>query len=52
MSLLKNKSRNSMAGKLLNDCFVTFIEHDIFSKINENDIIETFIIVKKLKVEL
>jgi hypothetical protein len=46
MSLVKNKLRNSMADKLLNDCLVTFIERDVFSNISEEDIICSFMTVK------
>jgi len=33
LCLVKNKVRNSMSDKLLNDCLVTFIECDIFSNV-------------------
>jgi hypothetical protein len=32
---------------LLNDCLVTYIERDIFFQVNEEDIIETFMTLKK-----
>ena len=34
--------RNKLSDALLDDCFVTFIERDIFFEVNENYIIETF----------
>lgn len=41
MNLVKNKLRNSMGDQILNDCLVTFIERDIFSKVSD-DIIKCF----------
>ena len=42
LSLVKNKVRNSMGDELLNHCLVTFIERDMFLKVSEEDIVETF----------
>lgn len=42
MNLVKNKLRNSMGDQVLNDCLVTFIERDIFSKVSDDDIIKCF----------
>ena len=47
MSLVKNKLRNKMSDSLLDDCLVTFIERDIFFEVDEGDIIETFMGLKK-----
>ncbi|XP_062178741.1 uncharacterized protein LOC133883429 [Phragmites australis] len=51
LSLVKNKLRNSMGDELLNDCLVTFIERDVFCKISEDDIIESFMVMRKRRVE-
>ncbi|XP_047086721.1 uncharacterized protein LOC124698260 [Lolium rigidum] len=47
MSLVKNKLRNSMGDDLLNYCLVTFIERDVFLKVSEDDIVETFMGMKE-----
>ncbi|XP_062186668.1 uncharacterized protein LOC133890251 [Phragmites australis] len=49
MSLVKSKLRNRMGDSLLDDCLVTFIERDIFFKVNEDDIIETFMTIRRRK---
>jgi hypothetical protein len=36
------KFRNKMGDSLLDDCLVIYIERDAFSKVEEDDIIETF----------
>jgi len=46
-----NKVRNSMSDRLLNDCLVTFIEHDIFSSVSEDDIIHAFMAMRKSKLK-
>lgn len=47
MNLVKHKLRNRMGDSLLDDCLVTFIEIYIFSKINDDDIIETSMAMRK-----
>jgi hypothetical protein len=47
MSLVKTKLRNKMDDSLLDDCLVTFIERDLFFKVDEDDIIETFMAFRK-----
>jgi hypothetical protein len=47
MSLVKTKLRNKMCYNLLDDCLVTYIERDIFFEVNEEDIIETFMALRK-----
>jgi hypothetical protein len=47
MNLVKNKLRNKMGDSLLDDCLVTFIERDTFVKIKDDDIIETFMAMRK-----
>ncbi|XP_062179392.1 uncharacterized protein LOC133884000 [Phragmites australis] len=49
MSLVKSKLRNRMGDSVLDDCLVTFIERDIFFKVNEDDIIETFMSIRRCK---
>ena len=51
MSLVKNKLRNKMGDSLLDDCLVTYIEWDIFSEVNEDDIIDTFMAMQKRRPE-
>jgi hypothetical protein len=51
MSLEKNKLKNSMGDKLLNDSLVTFIERDVFSNVSEEDIIYIFMTKRKRKIE-
>nr|TKW20986.1 hypothetical protein SEVIR_4G191601v2 [Setaria viridis] len=38
------------ASSVLDDCLVTFIERDIFSQVNEDDMIKTFMSFKKRRV--
>jgi hypothetical protein len=47
MSLVKTKLRNNTCDSLLDDCLVTYIERDIFFEVNEEDIIETFMALRK-----
>ncbi|XP_008677907.1 uncharacterized protein [Zea mays] len=47
MSLVKTKLRNKMCDSLLDDCLVTYIERDIFFEVNEENIIETFMALRK-----
>ena len=42
MVFVKTKLGNKMGDSLLDDCLVTFIERDIFFKVDEDDIIKTF----------
>jgi hypothetical protein len=51
LCLVKNKVRNSMSDRLLNDCLVTFIECDIFSTISKDDIVHAFMAMRKRKVK-
>lgn len=41
------KLKNKMCDNLLDDCLVTYIERDIFFEVNEEDIIETFMALRK-----
>ena len=49
MAFIKNKLRNKMSDGLLDDCLVTHIERDTFSKVDEEDIIETFMAMTRRK---
>jgi len=42
MVFVKTKLGNKMGDSLLDDCLVTFIERDIFFKVDEDNIINTF----------
>ena len=46
INLVETKSRNKMIS-LLDDCLVSFIERDIFYEVDEDDIIKTFIAIRK-----
>ena len=50
MSFVKNKLRNSMGDKLLNHCLVTFIEREMFSKVSEDEIVETFMAMRERRI--
>ena len=52
LCLVKNKVRNSMSGRLLNDCLVTFIERDIFSTVSEDGIVHAFMATRKRKAKV
>jgi hypothetical protein len=47
MVLVKTKLRNKMGDSILDDCLVTFIERDIFFEVDEDDIIKTFMSLRK-----
>ena len=51
MVLVKTKLRNKMGDSLLDDCLVTFIERDIFFEVDEDDIIETFMSLRKRRIK-
>jgi len=38
---------NRISDELMNDCLVTFIDGEIFSNISEDDIIHTFMAIRK-----
>lgn len=50
MSFVKNKMRNSMGDKLLNHCLVTFVEREMFLKVSEDVIVETFMAMRERRV--
>jgi hypothetical protein len=47
MTLVKTKLRNKMSDSLLDDCLVTYIERDIFSEVDEDNIVDTFLSLRK-----
>ncbi|PUZ40799.1 hypothetical protein GQ55_9G452100 [Panicum hallii var. hallii] len=47
MNFIKNKLRNKMGDSLLDHCLMTFIERDIFLKLSEEEIINTFMAIKR-----
>jgi hypothetical protein len=49
-ALVKPKKRNKLGDTLLDDCLVTFIERDIFYEVDEDDIIRTFMTLRKRRV--
>ena len=49
MSIVKSKLRNKMGDSLLDDGLVTYIQRDAFAVVNEDDIIDTFMAMQKLR---
>jgi hypothetical protein len=47
MNFVKTKRRNKMIDNLLDDCLVTFIERDILDEVDEDDVIKTFMSIRK-----
>jgi len=47
MNSVKNKSRNRLSDNVLDAILCTYIEREIFSKVNEDDILETFMAMRK-----
>jgi hypothetical protein len=45
--IVKTKSRNKLGDTILDDCLLTFIERDIFFQVDEDDIMETFMSLRK-----
>jgi hypothetical protein len=48
---VKTKLRNKIGDILLDDCLVTFIERDIFFEVDEDDIINTFLSLRKHRIK-
>jgi hypothetical protein len=46
MNFVKNRLRNRMNAGLLDDCLVTFIERVIFLNAKEEDIMNSFMIIR------
>jgi hypothetical protein len=51
MVFVKIKLRNKMRDSLLDDCLITFIERDIFFEVDEDDIIKTFMSLRKRRIK-
>ena len=51
MSLVKNKLRNSLGDDLLNYCLVTFIERELFLEVKEEDIVGSFMAMRRRRVD-
>jgi len=51
MVFVKIKIGNKMEDSLLGDCLVTFIERDIFFEIDEDNIINTFMSLRKRRLK-
>jgi hypothetical protein len=47
MNFVKNRLRNRMNDGLLDDCLVTFIERDVFLNVKEEDIINSFMVIRR-----
>jgi hypothetical protein len=47
MNFVKNRLRNMMNDGLLDDCLVTFIERDVFLNVKEEDIINSFMVIRR-----
>lgn len=50
MVIVKTKSRIKLGDSVLDNCLVTFIERDIFFGVDEDDIIETFMSLRKRRI--
>ncbi|XP_066396302.1 uncharacterized protein [Miscanthus floridulus] len=48
--IVKTKTRNMIGDTVLDDCLVIFIERDIFLQVDEDDIIETFMSLRKQRI--
>jgi hypothetical protein len=48
--IVKTKSRNKLGDIVLDDYLLTFIERDIFFQVDEDDIIETFMSLRKRRI--
>ena len=42
MNIIKNRLRNQIGDQWMNDCFVTYIEKDIFNTIKCEEIMQRF----------
>jgi hypothetical protein len=51
MNSVKSTSRNRMSDSLLEDILTTFVERDILFNVNEDDILENFMDMRKPKSE-
>jgi hypothetical protein len=51
LASVKNKKMNRFGDDILDDCIVTFIECDIFLEVDEDDIIKTFMALRKRRLD-
>lgn len=49
MNALKNRPRNRMGDRLINDCLVIYIEKNLFGSISNEMIMQYFQIVKTIR---
>jgi len=49
--LVKTKLKNKMGDSVLEDCLVTFIEREFFFEVDEDDIIKTFMSLRKRRIK-
>jgi hypothetical protein len=47
VTFINNKLRNKLCDSLLDNCLVTFIERDIFLQLSEEEIINTFMAIRR-----
>ena len=52
MKIVKNRLRNRIGDQWMNDCLVTYIEKDIFDKLNKEKIIQRFQHMKNRRGQL
>ena len=52
MNYVKNKLRNRMGDQYLNDCLVTFIEHEFFLQVKDHDIINRYQAMRDRRVKI
>jgi hypothetical protein len=47
MDFIKTKQRNKMSDSLLDVYLVTFIDRDILEDVNKDDVVKTFMAIRK-----
>jgi hypothetical protein len=52
MNFAKNRLRNRMDDDLLDYCLVTFVERNIFLNIKEEDIINSFMVIRRHRLDM
>ncbi|KAL6554692.1 hypothetical protein OROHE_007431 [Orobanche hederae] len=52
MKYVKDELRSRMSNPWLNDCLVIFVEKDIFSTVDDFDIIKCFQAMRKRKMQI
>jgi hypothetical protein len=52
MNFVKNRLRNRMNDGLLDDCLITFVERNIFLNIKKEDIINSFMVIKRHRLDM